>query len=297
MLASGLAAIRENMGMTFRRFRWRRRVTEASTTLPPLDHTVRLAANAAVAMSEVARAEYSDAVLAEVQETDRRLGAGVFSDPARFAHQVANAYLLCAGDFVCGMQYVTTPRANLVFSSAALARSACEFANRAWWLADPDISVEQRIARGIAVMKNTVDEEAAVLEPTTLADLQDLVRRLDEWRQLLSFTETARLPRPTALFSLASPDSGDHDYKRLCNATHGSFLTVLMGHQAAITGAVEREVDAWWRVLTACRYGLQAAVRLTNLQGNEPPQSLQNASMLGQQYMNRCRQWEDAQRT
>jgi hypothetical protein len=145
-------------------------------------------------------------------------------------------------------------------------------------------------------MKNTVDEEAAVLEPTTLADLQDLVRRLDEWRQLLSFTETARLPKPTALFILASPDSGDHDYKRLCNATHGSFLTVLMGHQAAITGAVEREVDAWWRVLTACRYGLQAAVRLTDLQGNEP-QSLQNASLLGQQYMNRCRQWEDAQRT
>jgi hypothetical protein len=192
------------------------------------------------------------------------------------------------------MQYVTRPSANLMFSAASLARSACEFANRAWWLGDPDITVEQRIARGIAVVENAVKEEAALLEPTTLANLQDLKQKLDDWRQVRGFQETARLPTPTALFKLACPNGGGEDYKRLCNATHGSFLTVVMGHHAATTGTVEGRADAWWRALAACRYGLHAAARIIKLQRNEPPQNFQYASTLGQHYMDLCHQWEEA---
>jgi hypothetical protein len=164
-------------------------------------------------------------------------------------------------------------------------------------LADPGIAIERRIARGIAVVKNTVDEEAALLEPATLNDMRNLLKGLDKWRQLRSFTETARLPKPTQLFALACPEGGEHDYKRLCNATHGSLITVITGHLAATMDAVERKAEAWWMVLTACRYGLQAAMRITDMQRNEPPQSVQYAAMAHSHYFDSCRKWEHAHRS
>jgi hypothetical protein len=59
------------------------------TRLPSLKRAVSLAARAAAAMSEVARAKYSHAAKVDVQETDRRLGTDDFSDPANFAHTAA----------------------------------------------------------------------------------------------------------------------------------------------------------------------------------------------------------------
>jgi hypothetical protein len=198
---------------------------------------------------------------------------------------------------VHGIQYVVSPRANLMFSPSALARSACEFANRASWLADPDITEERRIARGITVLKTAVNEERSLLEPAALAAFRDLERGIDRWRQASSFAEKARLPDVTRLFELVNPEVGDEDFRRLSRATHGSFLTVVAGHHAATTGTAEGKLGAWWRVLIAGRYGLEAAIRITNLQRNEPPKRLRDAVRLGERYWDMCRQWEDAQRT
>jgi hypothetical protein len=269
-----------------------------TTALPPLEDAASLAGGgAAVAMSEVARARYSDAAMADLQKTDRRLGTDDFSDPALLAPRAAGTYLLGAGDFVHGMQYVTDPRANLIFSSSSLARSACEFANLASWLADPAITEEQRVARGIAVLRKAINEESSILEPATLTAFREVERGIDRWRQASGFTEKAPLPNATQLFKIVNPDAGDEDYRRLSHATHGSFLTVVAGHHAATTGTAEGKLGAWWRVLIACQYGLEAAIRITNLQQNEPPKSLQYASTLGQHYWEMCLQWEDAHRT
>jgi hypothetical protein len=269
-----------------------------TTALPPLEDAASLAGGgAAVAMSEVARARYSDAAMADLQETDRRLGTDDFSDPAMFAQTAACTYLIGAGDFVKGMQYVTDPSTNLIFSSSSLARSACEFANRASWLADPDITDEQRIARGIAVLRKAINEESPLLEPDTLAAFRDIERGIDRWRQASGFTEKAAVPNATQLFKVVNTGAGDEDYRRLSHATHGSFLTVVAGHHAATAGTTEGKLGAWWRVLIAWQYGLEAAIRITNLQQNEPPKSLQYASTLGLHYWEMCLQWEDAHRT
>jgi hypothetical protein len=265
--------------------------------LPSLKRAVSLAARAAAAMSEVARAKYSDAAMADVQETDRRLGTDDFPDPANFAHTAACDYLIGAGDFVHGMQYVVSPRANLIFSPSSLARSACEFANRASWLADPAITEEQRIARSIAMLRKAVNAERSLLEPAALAAFKVIESDIDRWRQARGFTEKASPPRATQLFQLINPDVGDEHYGRLSSATHGSFLTVVAGHHTATIGTAEGKLGAWWRVLMAWRYGLEAAIRITNLQRNEPSKGLRDAVTLGERYWDICRQWEDAQRT
>jgi hypothetical protein len=118
-------------------------------------------------MSEVSRGEHSASARAHLRELDRELGdVGAFSDPATFAHDIARTYLMCAGDFLSGMQYVIAPETNLHFSSSSLARATCEYANRASWMAEPGITDRQRTARGIAIFQDTVREEGPSLEPT-----------------------------------------------------------------------------------------------------------------------------------
>ena len=53
-------------------------------------------------------------------------------------------------------------------------------------------------------------------------------------------------------------------------ATHGSLAAVLTGHGAAIRQDEEGTSEAWWRVITACQYGLEAAIRVSLLLGAQP---------------------------
>jgi hypothetical protein len=217
-----------------------------SVSLPPLEDAPVLAAATAAAMSEVARTGCTDAAMAEVRAVDERFSAGDMTRPATFVHEVAGAYLLTAGDFICGMQYVTAPSTNLRFSSASLARSACELANRTWWVASADLTYEQRIARAVGVLENTIDEEAALFEGQSLSGLREMKSRLDQWREAVGLPDVAPLPRPTKLFKLVRPTGGAEDYKRLCNVTHGSLLTVLEGSHVTI-GEDRGPMNAWWR--------------------------------------------------
>jgi hypothetical protein len=119
-----------------------------------------VAADVANAMSEVARSLYSKQAMADFDAADRTYGAGhpEFGDPAKLVRDVADSYLLCAGDFVSGMQYVTQPEHNLLFSPGPLARSAAEYANRSSWVSEAGITVDQRILRALALFKNTLKE-------------------------------------------------------------------------------------------------------------------------------------------
>lgn len=251
-----------------------------------------MAAATAVAMSEVARTGCSDAAMVEVRAVDERFSAGEMTKPATFVHEVAGTYLLTAGDFVCGMQYVTAPAANLRFSSASLARSASELANRAWWVASTGLTYEQRIARAIGVLENTIDEEAALFEGESLSGLRGLKTKLDQWRSDVGLSDVASLPRPTKLFKLVRPVGGADDYKRLCNVTHGSLLTVLECNRL-MDGMDYGSANAWWRVLTACGYGLSAAHRLAELRGTTDLESLRNASAVVGYFSMDYEQWAD----
>jgi hypothetical protein len=147
------------------------------------------------------------------------------------------------------------------------------------------------------MLRTAVNKERSLLEPQALAAFKVIESDIDRWRQASGLTEKARLSNATQLFKLINPDVGDEHYGRLSSATHGSLLTVVAGHQAATIGTAEGKLGAWWRVLMAWRYGLEAAIRITKLQRNEPPKSLRDAVTLGERYWDMCRQWEDAQRT
>jgi hypothetical protein len=264
------------------------------TDLPPTEYIADLTASAAAVMSMVSRSQPSQSALASWRAIDERLGHGVFDKPATFVVEIAGRYLQAAGDFVCGMQYVTSRNANLTFSSASLARSACEFANRASWLADSNASDEQRIARAIGVMDNTLKEEKALLLPDVLADLEQMARDVQTWRTTVGFAAKASLPTATALYEHVDPQNGRATYKRLSNAAHGSFFTLLAGHHAAVDGSPYGLSEAWWRALIATCYGITAAERLIVLYANEPPQEL----LQFWEFWNQCRQvasdWEEA---
>ncbi|MEU4604882.1 hypothetical protein AB0F43_18025 [Kribbella sp. NPDC023972] len=111
----------------------------------------------------------------------------------------------------------------------------------------------------------------------------------------MGLVDKAALPRPTKLFKLIKPTSGAEDYKRLCNVTHGSLLTILEGNQAALNGSDHGPISAWWRVLTASTYGLEAAHRLAELRGTSGLESLQRASMIVQHYVDLYDRWIDSQ--
>lgn len=136
-----------------------------TTDLPDLRDTAAVAAGTAAAMSEVALSTYDSAALAEFDGADRRYGLGDLHDTGKFVRQVAESYLLGAGDFVCGLQYVTVPEPNLNLSSSSLARSACEYANKATWISEGGVAIKQRICRGVAIVKESLREEAWLLDP------------------------------------------------------------------------------------------------------------------------------------
>jgi hypothetical protein len=54
-------------------------------------------------------------------------------------------------------------------------------------------------------------------------------------------------------------------------------------------------MNAWWRVLTACTYGLEAAHRLAGLRGTGGLENLQRAKMIVQYYVSLYDRWIDSQ--
>lgn len=260
--------------------------------MPSLDDAIELAAACSRTMSEVARAGFESAALADLRAVDERLGSGVFEDPASFAAEMAGRYLIGAGDLVCGLQYVAAPSTGLQISSAALARSACEHATRAWWLADPAATVEQRIARAIAVLRDTLPREADALEPTVVAGLRGLLHEVNKWHGVQGFREKIKLPGAKNLFVLMNGQKGAAHYLRLSNAVHGSFITLAIRYNAAISDSDEAKSETWYRILTACLYGLQAADRLTELQGRPQPLALDQCMQAWNHFMTLWFQWE-----
>lgn len=221
---------------------------------------------------------------------DRRLGTQDWPDPAFFSYNVIEVYLRAAGDFVHGLHLVSDPQWDLGFSSGTLARSACEYANRCWWLADPEIAVEKRVARALAVWQNTVSEERQLMDGGNLGVISDLGERINEWKRGHAFGIIDPLPGPTRLFELMYGQEGVRQYKRLCNSSHGSLLTVLRDYHAITCRPQDAAVDVWWRVLIATRHALNAATRVSDLRGGAAPESLRDVFALRQYYSH----WFDA---
>jgi hypothetical protein len=89
----------------------------------------------------------------------------------------------------------------------------------------------------------------------------------------------------TALFRAVQPVNGATDYKYLCNAAHGSLLTVMLGRMTMAAQLPDRMADTWWKVLTVCGYELNAAYQVSELHGVAPSANLETAGELVSHHM------------
>jgi hypothetical protein len=101
----------------------------------------------------------------------------------------------------------------LALSSAAVARSACEYAGIGWWLAEPGVAIESRIARTARLVITTHNEGKSLLDSSELAQYEADSAVLVSWAQRnlsareklpganRTFQDDASCPWTEALFS------------------------------------------------------------------------------------------------
>src|SRR5512132_364341 len=110
------------------------------SSLPSLDDAIAFAKGVARVLSQMTGNPYGEPALSELRAGEEKSEEG-FGNPVAFAHTVIDWYVQATGDFLYGTGEVSRESYNLALSSAAVARSACEYAGIGWWLAEPGISI------------------------------------------------------------------------------------------------------------------------------------------------------------
>jgi hypothetical protein len=238
--------------------------------LPDLDDAVSLAAGTAAVMSESARLPFARWANDEL-DADSRLGDDEWPQPASMTHTIAGSLVLAAGDFVHGMHAVIQPGLNLAFSSATLARSACEYAARACWLLDAEIGVDHRIARALALIRDSIKKDEPLFKILGVTDPSPVPDAIDRWAHRHSIT-VRRGPPPTPVLIEAVVPGGGITYRQLHALVHGGVRVLLRTTQLAIDDSVERRADIWDWTLIATITGLTAAHRISESRTGRPAQ-------------------------
>lgn len=205
-----------------------------------------------------------------------------FGNPAAFAHTVIDWYALATGDLLYGAGEISRDSYNLAFSSAVLARSACEYAGIGLWLAELDIGVERRIARTARLVDSGVRKARELLLP---GELDEYLRDNDElarWAQR-NISAREKLAIPTARFEAANPAHGKANYAYLSMLAHGNVTAVAPVVQAQLTDRDLQLPDFWWRILLTCGHALSFASRVSELRDKRVPE-LMAAAHLFQHY-------------
>src|SRR5215211_8033905 len=140
-------------------------------SLPPLDDAVRFAKGVARVLSQMTGDPYGEPALSELRAGEEMIEEGL-GHPIAFAHTVIDLYVQATGDFLYGTGEVSRGSYNLSLSSAAVARSACEYAGIGWWLAEPGIAIESRIIRTARLVITTHNEGKSLLDSSELAQYE-----------------------------------------------------------------------------------------------------------------------------
>lgn len=238
-----------------------------STSLPSDEELTEYAFDVASALTSVTGGIPAGQALAEL-ERGKQLDEEGRHNPVAFAHFMMDTYLNVAGDFAHALGYTISPQTHLTFSPAVLARSACEYANRVWWLAGPELDVPGRVARAAAVMHKSIDEQRSVLRQERIDEL----RRLEAKLAASAFREdgqtaNAKLPDTTSLFVLVAPDAGRQEYAWLSRQAHGNLIDAMLGYQAAVDNEHDLTARAWCAMVITGRHALKAATRVHDLRG------------------------------
>jgi hypothetical protein len=233
------------------------------SSFPSLDEAVAFAKGVAAVLSQMTGDPYGEPALSEVHAGEEMAEEGL-GNPAAFAHTVIDWYAQATGDFLYGTGEVSRGTYNLALSSAAVARSACEYAGIGWWLAEPGIPIGSRIARTARLVITTYNEGKSLLDSSELAQYEADGTVLVKWaKRYLSAKE--KLPGPTERFRMMNPTHGRQHYSRLSMLAHGDLRLVGQIVNLKVTGQNEQAEEPWWRILLACSHGLSLAQRLSEL--------------------------------
>jgi hypothetical protein len=260
-------------------------------SLPDIGEAVALAADTSAVMSQAARLPYYGQARNEVQ-ADAALGDDDFEEPVAFTHTVAGVYLLAAGDFVHGMHAVLVEHLDLAYSSGALARSATEYVAKAWWLTDPALTVEQRVARAVAALRQAVRDED-LLAPEDAETRQEWVSRLESWASRQTFPIKKGIPKASDLVEGMSPELGRPHYRILSGPVHGGVVSLMRTYESVMGSPEDRRAEDWFRVLLTTERGLMAAQRTAELRGGTFVQ-LQDMALVHRDLAEQCEAWRRA---
>lgn len=241
------------------------------SSLPPLDEAVRFAKGVARMLSQMTGDPYGEPALSELRAGEEMIEEGL-GNPIAFAHTVIDLYVQATGDFLYGTGEVSRGSYNLALSSAAVARAACEYAGIGWWLAEPGIPINSRLARTASLVITTYNEGKSTLDSSERdqyeADNSVGVR----WAQR-NLSAREKLPGPTDRFKMMNPAHGQKHYSRLSMLAHGDLRLMGQSVSLKVAGQNEELEEPWWRILLACSHGLSLAQRISELR-NRPSQYL-----------------------
>jgi hypothetical protein len=251
------------------------------SSLPPLDDAIRFAKGIASVLSQMTGDPYGEPALSELRAGEEMFEEGL-GNPIAFAHTVIDLYVQATGDFLYGTGEVSRGSYNLALSSAAVARSACEYAGIGWWLAEPGISVDSRIARTARLVINTYNEGKGILDPTDRDQYEVDNAVAVSWAQR-KLSANERAPGPTERFKMMNPAHGQKHYSRLSMLAHGDLRLMGQFVSLKVAGQKEQLEEPWWRILLACSHGLSLAQRLSELR-DRPSQYLPGLHELHSHY-------------
>ena len=200
-------------------------------------------------------------------------------NPAAFAHTVIDWYALATGDLLHGAAEISREGHNLAYSSAAVSRSACEYAQITRWLADSQISGKDRVARTAHLVLRSSKESRAFSTPEEYAEIETESRELLLWAQK-NASSKQRLPGPTDRFKAFNPISGRWHYAYLSQLAHGDFFAVARINQYRTELQERYEIDRLWRIVVASAHVLDLVHELGRLR----QRSSQDLSILEQSF-------------
>jgi hypothetical protein len=241
------------------------------SSLPPLDDAVGFAKGVARVLSQMTGDPYGEPALSELRAGEEMIEEGL-GNPIAFAHTVIDLYVQATGDFMYGTGEVSRGSYNLALSSAAVARSACEYAGIGWWLAEPGIPIDGRIARTARLVISTYNEGKSLLDSSELAQYEADNTAWVNWAQR-NLSAKEKLPGPTKRFRMMNPTHGKQHYSRLSMLAHGDLRLMGQFVNLKVAGQNEQLEEPWWRILLACSHGLSLAQRLSELR-DRPSQYL-----------------------
>lgn len=231
--------------------------------LPSLDDAAALAKGVAAALSQMSGAPYGGPARAELIAGEGLVEAGL-GNPVAFAHTVIDWYVQGTEDLLYGTGELSREQHDLALSSATVARSACEYAGIGYWLAEPDISVDRRIARTAHLVDRASREARGLLDGRDLTQYEVDHALLLGWaRRQLSTME--KLPKPTERFKALNPERGRKHYTWLSMLAHGNLATTGQIVNDKVTGQSENVDEQLQRILLACSHGLGLAARIGTL--------------------------------